>query len=268
MDAQKFTEKSLSALENAHSEAVRLKNSELSTLHLLNALFTQENGLVPRIFEKMELDSGKLTRDLHESLKSLPTLTNGSTGRVAPSGEMNLVLVRAEDEAEKLKDEYVSVEHLLLALTDEGDKGPAGKILSGSGVTRKRLINTIQELRGGQRVTSQNPEDTYEALEKYGTNLSQLAREGKLDPVIGRDDEIRRVIQVLSRRTKNNPVLIGEPGVGKTAIAEGLAQRIVRNDVPDSLKNKKLVSLDMGALIAGAKSVSYTHLTLPTILLV
>ena len=253
MDAQKFTEKSLSALENAHGEAVRLHNSELSTLHLLNALFTQENGLVPRIFEKMELDSGKLTRDLQESLKSLPTLTNGSTGRVAPSGEMNLVLVRAEDEAEKLKDEYVSVEHLLLALTDESDKGPAGKILSGSGVTRKRLINTIQELRGGQRVTSQNPEDTYEALEKYGTNLSQLAREGKLDPVIGRDDEIRRVIQVLSRRTKNNPVLIGEPGVGKTAIAEGLAQRIVRNDVPDSLKNKKLVSLDMGALIAGAK---------------
>jgi len=253
MDAQKFTEKSLSALENAHGEAVHLHNSELSTLHLLNALFTQENGLVPRIFEKMELDSVKLTRDLQESLKSLPTLTNGSTGRVAPSGEMNLVLVRAEDEAEKLKDEYVSVEHLLLALTDESDKGPAGKILSGSGVTRKRLINTIQELRGGQRVTSQNPEDTYEALEKYGTNLSQLAREGKLDPVIGRDDEIRRVIQVLSRRTKNNPVLIGEPGVGKTAIAEGLAQRIVRNDVPDSLKNKKLVSLDMGALIAGAK---------------
>ena len=185
MDAQKFTEKSLSALENAHGEAVRLHNSELSTLHLLNGLVTQENGLVPRILEKMVLDSGKLTRDLQESLKSLPTLTNGSTGRVAPSGEMNLALVRAEDEAEKLKDEYVSVEHLLLALADEGDKGPAGKILSGSGVTRKRLINTIQELRGGKRVTSQNPEDTYEALEKYGTNLSQLAREGKLDPVIG-----------------------------------------------------------------------------------
>ena len=155
MDAQKFTEKSLSALENAHGEAVRLHNSELSTLHLLNALFTQENGLVPRIFEKMELDSGKLTRDLQESLKSLPTLTNGSTGRVAPSGEMNLALVRAEDEAEKLKDEYVSVEHLLLALTDEGDKGPAGKILSDNGVTRKRLIDTIQELRGGHRSYAQ-----------------------------------------------------------------------------------------------------------------
>jgi len=253
MDAKKFTEKSLSALENAHSEAVRLQNSEFSTLHLLNALVTQENGLVPRIFKKMELDSGKLTMDLQESLKSLPTLTNSSTGKVPPIGEMNLALVRAEDEAKKLQDEYVSVEHLLLALTDEGNKGPAGKILSQHGVTRKYLIDTIQEFRGGQRVTNQNPEDTFEALEKYGTNLSQLAREGKLDPVIGRDDEIRRVIQVLSRRTKNNPVLIGEPGVGKTAIAEGLAQRIVRNDVPDSLKNKKLVSLDMGALIAGAK---------------
>jgi ATPases with chaperone activity, ATP-binding subunit len=138
-------------------------------------------------------------------------------------------------------------------LTDESDKGPAGKILSGIGVTRKALIDTIRELRGGQRVTSHNPEGTYEALEKYSTNLSQMARDGKLDPVIGRDDEIRRVIQVLSRRKKNNPVLIGEPGVGKTAITEGLAQRIIRNDVPDSLKNKKLVSLDMGSLIAGAK---------------
>jgi ATP-dependent Clp protease ATP-binding subunit ClpB len=172
---------------------------------------------------------------------------------VGASGEMNQALVRAEDEAKKLQDEYVSVEHLLLALTEEGRKGPAGKILAENGVTRERLMGTIQDVRGGQRVTSQNPEETYEALEKYGTDLSQRARDGKLDPVIGRDDEIRRVIQVLSRRTKNNPVLIGEPGVGKTAIAEGLAQRIVRNDVPDSLKNKKLVSLDMGALIAGAK---------------
>ena len=253
MDTQKFTEKSLSALENAHSDAVRRKNSELSTVHLLSALTFQENGLVPRIFEKMELDSKKFTQSLESSLKSLPTLSGTSAGRVGTSGEMNQALVRAEDEAKKLQDEYVSVEHLLLALTEEGRKGPAGKILAENGVTRERLMGTIQDVRGGQRVTSQNPEETYEALEKYGTDLSQRARDGKLDPVIGRDDEIRRVIQVLSRRTKNNPVLIGEPGVGKTAIAEGLAQRIVRNDVPDSLKNKKLVSLDMGALIAGAK---------------
>ena len=253
MDSQKFTEKSLSALENAHSDAVRRKNPELSTVHLLSALTFQENGLVPRIFEKMELDSKKFTQSLESYLKSLPTLSGSSTGRVSTSGEMNQVLVRAEDEAKKLQDEYVSVEHLLLALTEEGRKGSAGKILTENGVTRERLMGTIQDVRGGQRVTSLNPEETYEALEKYGTNLSQRARDGKLDPVIGRDDEIRRVIQVLSRRTKNNPVLIGEPGVGKTAIAEGLAQRIVRNDVPDSLKNKKLVSLDMGALIAGAK---------------
>ena len=253
MDTQKFTEKSLSAMENAHSDAVRRKNSELSTVHLLSALTFQENGLVPRIFEKMELDSEKFTQALESSLKSLATLSGSSAGRVGASGEMNQALVRAEDEAKKLQDEYVSVEHLLLALTEEGRKGPAGKILAENGVTRERLMGTIQDVRGGQRVTSQNPEETYEALEKYGTNLSQRARDGKLDPVIGRDDEIRRVIQVLSRRTKNNPVLIGEPGVGKTAIAEGLAQRIVRNDVPDSLKNKKLVSLDMGALIAGAK---------------
>ena len=253
MDAQKYTEKSLSSLENAHSDAVRRNNSELSTVHLLSALTFQENGLVSRIFEKMELDSEKFTKGLESSLKSLPTLSGTSAGRVGTSGEMNQALVRAEDEAKKLQDEYVSVEHLLLALTEEGRKGPAGKILAENGVTRERLMGTIQDVRGGQRVTSQNPEETYEALEKYGTNLSQRARDGKLDPVIGRDDEIRRVIQVLSRRTKNNPVLIGEPGVGKTAIAEGLAQRIVRNDVPDSLKNKKLVSLDMGALIAGAK---------------
>jgi len=253
MDPQKFTEKSLSAIENAHSNAVRLKNTEISTLHLLNSLVTQENGLVSRIFEKMELDLGRLTKDLQKSIKSLPSMTRGSTDRIPLSGEMNLALVRAEDEAKKLKDDYISVEHLILALIDEGVKGPAGKILYDSGVTRERQIETINEIRGGQRVTSNNPEGTYEALEKFGTNLILLAREGKLDPVIGRDDEIRRVIQVLSRRTKNNPVLIGEPGVGKTAIAEGLAQRIVRNDVPDSLKNKKLISLDMGALIAGAK---------------
>ena len=253
MDTQKFTEKSLSALENAHSDAVRRKNSELSTLHLLNALAFQENGFVPRIFEKMGLDSSLFNESIEKALQALPTLSGSSVGRVSTSGEMNHALVGAEDEAKKMEDEYISVEHLLLALSSEGNKGPAGKILYEMSVTRESLMDTIKAVRGGQRVTSQNPEETYEALEKYGTDLSQLARDGKLDPVIGRDDEIRRLIQVLSRRTKNNPVLIGEPGVGKTAIAEGLAQRIARNDVPDSLKDKKLISLDMGALIAGAK---------------
>ena len=253
MDTQKFTEKSLSALENAHSEAVRRKNSELSTIHLMYALAFQENGLVPIIFEKMELDSSIFSKSVEVALQSLPTLSGSSEGRVGTSGEMNQAIVRAEDEAQKLEDEFISVEHLLLAISAEGAKGPAGKILHKIGVTRERLLDTLKVVRGGQRVTSKNPEETYEALEKYGTDLSQYARDGKLDPVIGRDEEIRRVIQVLSRRTKNNPVLIGEPGVGKTAIAEGLAQRIARNDVPDSLKNKKLVSLDMGSLIAGAK---------------
>ena len=253
MDTQKFTEKSLSALENAHSDAVRRKNSELSTLHLLKALASQERGFVPRIFEKMELNPSKFEKSVDKALQALPTLSGSSVGRVSTSGEMNQILVEAEDEAKKMEDEYISVEHLLLALCAEGNKGPAGKVLNEMGVIRERLMDTINAVRGGQRVTSQNPEETYEALDKYGTDLSQLARDGKLDPVIGRDDEIRRVIQVLSRRTKNNPVLIGEPGVGKTAIAEGLAQRIARNDVPDSLKDKKLISLDMGALIAGAK---------------
>ena len=253
MDTQKFTEKSLSALENAHSDAVRRENSELSTLHLLKALASQERGFVPRIFEKMELNHSNYEKSVEKALQALPTLSGSSVGRVSTSGEMNQALVEAEDEAKKMEDEYISVEHLLLALCAEGIKGPAGKVLNEMGVIRERLMDTINAVRGGQRVTSQNPEETYEALDKYGTDLSQLARDGKLDPVIGRDDEIRRVIQVLSRRTKNNPVLIGEPGVGKTAIAEGLAQRIARNDVPDSLKDKKLISLDMGALIAGAK---------------
>ena len=166
--------------------------------------------------------------------------------QVYVTARLQYLLTRAEEEAKQLKDDYISVEHVLLAATEE-------KIFKDLGITRERLMRTLQEVRGSQRVTTQNPEATYEALEKYGRDLTKLAAQGKLDPVIGRDEEIRRVIQVLSRRTKNNPVLIGEPGVGKTAIVEGLAQRIVRGDVPEGLKDKKVVSLDMGALIAGAK---------------
>ena len=253
MDLQKFTEKSLSALEFSQNDALQRKNSELTTLHLLNALLLQENGLVPRILETMDLDLSKLSKLLDKSLNSLPSFIGNSAGRIIYSDEMNKVFVNAKNEANKLKDEFVSVEHLLFALTDVNPRDPVGKIFFEIGLKKEVLENTIKKIRGSKRVTNRSHEENYDALEKYGSDLTQKAREGKLDPVIGRDDEIRRVIQVLSRRTKNNPVLIGEPGVGKTAIVEGLAQRILRNDVPESLKHKKLVSLDMGSLIAGAK---------------
>ena len=252
MNSQKLTQKSVAALEAAHAEVVRRKHSELTTLHLLHALVTQEQGLVPRLLDKLDVEVHNFSRNLVNELERLPTFSGANLGQVSASGDFNHALVAAEDEAKRLDDEYVSVEHLLLALLKQR-KSPAERLLTEAGVSRKDLLATLKELRGGQRVTNQNPEETYEALEKYGLDLTERARSGKLDPVIGRDDEIRRVIQVLSRRTKNNPVLIGEPGVGKTAIAEGLAQRIARHDVPDSLKDKRLVSLDMGALIAGAK---------------
>ncbi len=252
MNSQKLTQKSVAALEAAHAEVVRRKHSELTTLHLLHALVTQEQGLVPRLLDKLDVEVHNFSRNLENELEQLPTFSGANLGQVSASGDFNHALVAAEDEAKRLDDEYVSVEHLLLALLKQR-KSPAERLLTEAGVSRKDLLATLKELRGGQRVTNQNPEETYEALEKYGLDLTERARSGKLDPVIGRDDEIRRVIQVLSRRTKNNPVLIGEPGVGKTAIAEGLAQRIARHDVPDSLKDKRLVSLDMGALIAGAK---------------
>jgi ATP-dependent Clp protease ATP-binding subunit ClpB len=252
MDINRFTEKAQEALQGAHRRATRLGQQQVDVEHLLAELLEQEPGLTLSILRKADIDVPTLKRRVERELEKLPRVSGGGgSDQVYLTGRLNRLMVQAEDEAKRFKDDFLSVEHLLLAMTDDG--GAAGRLLKEMGVTRDRLMSALQEVRGSQRVTTQNPEATYEALERYGRDLTQLASSGKLDPVIGRDDEIRRVIQVLSRRTKNNPVLIGEPGVGKTAIVEGLATRIIRGDVPEGLKNKRIIALDMGALIAGAK---------------
>jgi ATP-dependent Clp protease ATP-binding subunit ClpB len=249
MDLGKFTEKAQAALGEAQNLAVRRNHQAVDTEHLLLALFQQENGLVPRLFAKAGANPEILIAQTEQALAKLPAVT-GAASSAYITQRLNQLLLRAQDEAKRLKDEYVSVEHLALAIFD--DPG-AGRLLADAKATRAAFLKAMTDVRGNQRVTSTNPEDTYEALEKYGRDLTEMARQNKLDPVIGRDMEIRRVIQVLSRRTKNNPVLIGEPGVGKTAIAEGLARRIVAGDVPESLKDRKIVALDIGSLLAGAK---------------
>ncbi|MBL8798271.1 MAG: ATP-dependent chaperone ClpB [Planctomycetia bacterium] len=251
MDSNRFTEKVQEALQGAQQFAVRFGQQQVDLEHLLLALLDQEGGLAPAILQKAEVPLDALKLRLHRELEKMPRV---SGGHEPPSVARRLGLLlsqQVEKEVKQFKDEYISAEHILLALTD--DTGPAGKILKEFGLTRDKLMTALREVRGHQRVTSPTPEGTYQALERYGRDLCRLAEVGKLDPVIGRDEEIRRVVQVLSRRTKNNPVLIGEPGVGKTAIVEGLAQRIVRGDVPEGLKDRRVVALDMGALIAGAK---------------
>jgi len=250
MNLNKFTEKAQEAVMTAQNLASEGTHAEITPEHLLVALVEQENGIVPSLLRKMTLDPRNVAAEARKLLDSLPK-AYGADVRLSP--RMNLIGQSAQAEATRLQDEYVSTEHLLLALASEAGRSPAAQLLKRLGLTKDTAYQALTQIRGNQRVTSQNPESTYEALARYGRDLTDLARKGKLDPVIGRDEEVRRVIQVLSRRTKNNPVLIGEPGVGKTAIVEGLAQRIVRGDVPEGLKNKRIFALDMGALVAGAK---------------
>jgi ATP-dependent Clp protease ATP-binding subunit ClpB len=252
MQPDRFTIKSQEALQAAQRLADERRNPQTTPEHLLAVLLEQDGGVVVPVLRKLGVDPAVVRQALHPALDALPKLSGGTAPEPAGgSSELTQILRAAETEMRELKDEYVSTEHLVLAIS--AHPGKAGEALRGAGATHDELLKALAEIRGSQRVTDQNPEDKFQALERFGRDLTEAAAQGKLDPVIGRDDEIRRVIQVLSRRTKNNPVLIGEPGVGKTAIVEGLAQRIVDGDVPEGLRDRKLVSLDIGAMVAGSK---------------
>ncbi len=253
MNVEKMTERVADALNAAYSRALSEHNTQTTPEHMLAALLAQDRGIAPDVVKAAGADPAALERRADEAIAKLPRLSGSSaeSAQVTLAPELARIMAAAEKEGQSLGDDYVSVEHVLLAMAQAG--GAIGKLLRDAGLTRDKLLEALRQVRGNQRVTTRDPEGTYKALERYGRDLTLEAERGKLDPVIGRDDEIRRVVQVLSRRTKNNPVLIGDPGVGKTAIVEGLAQRIVRGDVPEGLKNKRIVLLDMGALIAGAK---------------
>ena len=255
MNVEKMTLRVQQALNDANLTAVKYSHQQIDIIHLFSALLEQEDGLVPNIFTKMGINIKMMKLDVASVLESMPKVSGSGSEGAGPyiTRDIDRVLIAADEIAKEFKDSYISVEHLMLAILDVDKNGPTKEILNKYGVNKKSFMKVLQEVRGSQRVDTQDPEGTYDALAKYGTNLVELAKKHKLDPVIGRDDEIRRTVRILSRRTKNNPVLIGEPGVGKTAIVEGLAERIVRGDVPEGLKDKIIFSLDMGSLIAGAK---------------
>src|SRR5581483_2650247 len=250
MRLDKLTVKSAEALQSAQGLAERRNHQAVDVEHLLMALLGQKEGIALALLQKLGVQPTAVLERVEKALDRIPQVT-GAGGQAYITPRLKKLIETAEREAEGLKDEYVSVEHLLMAMG--ADDGETGRIFREFGITKDKILAALVDIRGAQRVTDQNPEEKYQALQKYSRDLTDLARKGKLDPVIGRDEEIRRVIQVLSRRTKNNPVLIGEPGVGKTAIVEGLALRMVNGDVPETLKDKRIVALDMGALVAGAK---------------
>ena len=253
MNIDKMTLRVQQALSDANATVVKYNNAQIDLIHLFSALVEQEDGLVPNIFTKMGVNVKALSSSINSTLDSMPKVTGEGLGNVYITRKVDEALIKAEEISKKFEDSYISVEHLMLAIMDVDKNTEVSKILKQYNITKDNFLKVLSEVRGSQRVETQDPEGTYDALAKYGTNLVELAKKHKLDPVIGRDEEIRRTIRILSRRTKNNPVLIGEPGVGKTAIVEGLAERIVRGDVPEGLQDKIIFSLDMGALIAGAK---------------
>ena len=254
MNQDKYTVKSMEAIREAQEIVIRNQNMQIDQQHLLYALLNQEGGLIPQLMKKLHIDAARMKTACDREIQRIPKVTGPGreADKVYISQSVDAVFAEAEQQAETMKDEFVSVEHIMLAMINKPNAA-VKSIFNEFGLTRENFLAELQKVRGNTRVTSENPEDTYDALKKFGSDLTERARQQKLDPVIGRDSEIRNVIRILSRKTKNNPVLIGEPGVGKTAIAEGLAQRIVRGDVPSTLKDRQLFAQDMGALIAGAK---------------